>query len=73
MNAPNDRKHRCAAKRADDDHPALHAAAVCRHGGPGYIPLKEEYPKGGYEVSAANCSAAVDPILTRAMRAVQAG
>ena len=32
------------------------------------IPVKEEYPKGGYEVSVANCSDAVDDILTRGIR-----
>ncbi len=37
-------------------------------GGPWYVPVKEAYPQGGYEVSVANCADAVDDILTRGMR-----
>ena len=44
------------------------ATAAYGDGGPWYIPVKEEYPKGGYEVSVANCSDAVDDILTRGTR-----
>ena len=44
------------------------ATAAYGDGGPWYIPVKEEYPKGGYEVSVANCSGAVDDILTRGIR-----
>ena len=44
------------------------ATAAYGDGGPWYIPVKEEYPKGGYEVSVANCSDAVDDILTRGIR-----
>ena len=44
------------------------ATAAYGDGGPWYIPVKEEYPKGGYEVSVANCSDDVDGILTRGMR-----
>jgi hypothetical protein len=44
------------------------AIAAYGDGGPWYIPVKEEYPKGGYEVSVANCSDAVDDILTRGIR-----
>lgn len=44
------------------------ATAAYGDGGPWYIPVKEEYPKGGYEVSVANCSDEVDGILTRGMR-----
>jgi hypothetical protein len=40
------------------------AAAAYGDGGPWYIPVKEAYPQGGYEVSVANCSDAVDDILT---------
>jgi hypothetical protein len=36
-------------------------------GGPWYIPVKEEYPNGGYEVSVANCADAIDGILTEGM------
>ncbi len=44
------------------------ATAAYGDGGPWYIPVKEEYPKGGYEVSVANCSDAVDDLLTRGIR-----
>ena len=44
------------------------ATAAYGDGGPWYIPVKEEYPKGGYEVTVANCSDAVDDILTRGIR-----
>ncbi|MBI5396483.1 MAG: hypothetical protein HZA91_14405, partial [Verrucomicrobia bacterium] len=46
------------------------ATAAYGDGGPWYIPVKEEYPKGGYEVSVANCSDAVDDLLTRGIREV---
>lgn len=49
------------------------ATAAYGDGGPWYIPVKEEYSKGGYEVSVANCAEAVDAILTRGMRDVLAG
>ena len=44
------------------------ATAAYGDGGPWYIPVKEEYPKGGYEVSAANCSDEVDSILSAGIR-----
>ena len=44
------------------------ATAAYGDGGPWYIPVKEEYPNGGYEVSVANCSDEMDGILTRGMR-----
>lgn len=37
-------------------------------GGPWYIPVKEEYPAGGYEVSVAFCEPSVDDVLTEGMR-----
>ena len=36
-------------------------------GGPWYIPVAEEYPNGGYEVSVAFCEPEVDTVLTEAM------
>lgn len=48
------------------------ATAAYGDGGPWYIPVKEEYPHDGYEVSVANCAPAVDDILTEGMRAVLA-
>lgn len=44
------------------------ATAAYGDGGPWYIPVREEYPKGGYEVSVANCADSVDDLLTRGMR-----
>ena len=44
------------------------AVAAYGDGGPWYIPVKEEYPKGGYEVSVAFCDPEVDPILTAGMK-----
>jgi hypothetical protein len=44
------------------------ATAAYGDGGPWYIPTKEAYPQGGYEVSVANCSDAVDDILTTGIR-----
>ncbi len=43
------------------------ATAAYGDGGPWYIPTKEEYPNGGYEVSVAFCDPQVDPILSEAM------
>lgn len=41
-------------------------------GGPWYIPTKEEYPAGGYEVSVAFCEPDIDDILTAGMREILA-
>jgi hypothetical protein len=46
------------------------ATAAYGDGGAWYIPTKEAYPRGGYEVSVANCSDAVDDTLTRGIRAL---
>lgn len=46
------------------------AAAAYGDGGPWYIPVKEAYPQGGYEVSVANCSDAVDDILTAGIKSI---
>lgn len=40
------------------------AVAAYGDGGPWYIPVKEEYPHGGYEVSVAFCDPEIDPVLT---------
>ncbi len=37
-------------------------------GGPWYIPTKEEYPSGGYEVSVAFCEPDVDDAMTAGMK-----
>lgn len=41
-------------------------------GGPWYIPVKEEYPNGGYEVSVAFCEPEVDDLLTEGMKRILA-
>ena len=46
------------------------ATAAYGDGGPWYIPVKEAYPQGGYEVSVANCSDEVDNILTSGIKAL---
>jgi hypothetical protein len=40
------------------------ACAAYGDGGPWYIPTKESYPQGGYEVSVAWCGPGVDDVLT---------
>ena len=44
------------------------ATAAYGDGGPWYIPVKEAYPQGGYEVSVANCADDVDAILSKGIR-----
>jgi len=46
------------------------ATAAYGDGGPWYIPVKEEYTKGGYEVSVAFCDSEIDSLLTTGMREV---
>lgn len=43
------------------------ATAAYGDGGPWYIPVKDEYPHGGYEVSVAFCDPEVDGMLTKGM------
>lgn len=56
--------------RAQELKPKGAAVAVAAYGddGPWYIPTREEYPAGGYEVSAAFCAESIDERLTEAMR-----
>ncbi len=42
-------------------------------GGPWYIPVKEEYPHGGYEVSVAFCEPEIDDVLTEGMKRILRG
>ena len=49
------------------------ATAAYGDGGPWYLPVKEEYPNGGYEVSVAFCEPEVDDLLTTAMQGLLAG
>ncbi len=44
------------------------ATAAYGDDGPWYIPTKEAYPQGGYEVSVAWCDPKVDDLLTTAVR-----
>ena len=46
------------------------ATAAYGDGGPWYIPTKEAYPQGGYEVSVAFCEPEVDDELTAAIRSL---
>lgn len=46
------------------------ATAAYGDGGPWYIPVKEEYPAGGYEVSVAFCEDDIDSQLTKGMQAL---
>jgi hypothetical protein len=48
------------------------ATAAYGDGGPWYIPVKEEYPNGGYEVGVAFCEPGVDDQLTTAMQGLLA-
>lgn len=43
------------------------AVAGYGDGGPWYVPTREEYPAGGYEVSVAFCDPQIDSLLTDAM------
>ena len=55
--------------RAQETHSTgFVATAAYGDGGPWYIPVKEEYPNGGYEVSVAFCDPEVDDVLTRGMK-----
>lgn len=49
------------------------AVAAYGDGGPWYIPVKEEYPTGGYEVSVAFSDDSIDATMTAAMRRVLVG
>ncbi len=44
------------------------ATAAYGDGGPWYIPVADEYPHGGYEVSVAFCAPEIDATMTAAMR-----
>ena len=46
------------------------ATAGYGDGGPWYLPTKEEYPAGGYEVRVAFCDPQVDDLLTAGMKAL---
>lgn len=55
--------------RAQETTPSKFVAtAAYGDGGPWYIPVKEEYACGGYEVGVAFCDPEVDNLLTAGMR-----
>jgi hypothetical protein len=43
------------------------ATAAYGDGGPWYIPTREEYASGGYEVSVAFCDPGVDNLISQAL------
>ena len=59
------------AQRLQPDH--FVCTAAYGDGGPWYIPVKEEYPNGGYEVSVAFCEPEVDDILTEGIQRILPG
>lgn len=48
------------------------ATAAYGDGGTWYIPVKEEYPNGGYEVSVAFCDPKIDSLMTGGMEEILA-
>ena len=46
------------------------ATAAYGDGGPWYLPVKEEYPAGGYEVRVAFCDPSVDDVMTAGIRKI---
>jgi hypothetical protein len=63
-------EYQLRAQRLQPDH--FVCTAAYGDGGPWYIPVKEEYPNGGYEVSVAFCEPEVDDILTEGMKRILA-
>ena len=60
--------------RAQQFQPAnFVATAAYGDGGPWYIPVKEEYPHGGYEVSVAFCEPDIDDVMTAGMQRILQG
>ena len=51
----------------------LHSTPIPTHLGPWYIPVKEEYPNGGYEVSVAFCEPEIDDVMTEGMKRILPG
>ena len=55
-------EYQLRSQRLQPDH--FVCTAAYGDGGPWYIPVKEEYPNGGYEVSVAFCEPEVDDLIT---------
>ncbi|MCU0875676.1 MAG: hypothetical protein MUE50_25365, partial [Pirellulaceae bacterium] len=59
--------------RAQQMQPSLFVAtAAYGDGGTWYVPVKEEYPNGGYEPSVAFSGPEIDDLLTQGMRQILA-
>ena len=59
--------------RAQELQPSRFVATAAHgDGGTWYIPVKEEYPNGGYEVSVAFCAPEIDSLLTTGMERILA-
>lgn len=61
-------EYQLRAQRFQPDH--FVCTAAYGDGGPWYIPVKEEYPNGGYEVSVAFCDPEIDDLMATAMRQI---
>lgn len=61
-------EYQLRAQRSQPDH--FVCTAAYGDGGPWYIPVKEEYPNGGYEVSVAFCEPEIDDVLTAGMQQI---
>ena len=48
------------------------ATAAYGDGGPWYVPVAEEYSRGGYEVSVAFCGAEIDELLSAGIKTLVA-
>ncbi len=48
------------------------AVAAYGDGGPWYLPTRDAYPQGGYEVDVAFCAPAIDDVLSRGMESLLA-
>ena len=64
-------EYQLRAQRLQPDH--FVCTAAYGDGGPWYIPVKEEYPNGGYEVSVAFCEPEIDDVLTEGMKRILPG
>ena len=48
------------------------AVAAYGDGGPWYLPTREAYPQGGYEVDVAFCAPTIDDVLSRGIESLLA-
>jgi hypothetical protein len=64
-------EYQLRAQRFQPEH--FVCTAAYGDGGPWYIPVKEEYPNGGYEVSVAFCEPEIDDLITAGMQRILPG